>query len=75
MVIKSIFILKRRDAADYISLNTDLPCGTHPFKDTASFCTFVARGTAEDYAKEHFTGIPVTVVSEDDIPNIPNPKD
>jgi hypothetical protein len=74
MVIESIFILYRREGADYIALNTDLPCGTYPYKDKASFCTFVARGTAQAYAAEHFPGIKTNVVNEDSIPNIPEVK-
>jgi hypothetical protein len=68
MTIESIFILNKRSGADYIALNTDLPCGTYPFKEKASFATFVAAGTAEAYVREHFPGIPIRVVSEDDIP-------
>jgi hypothetical protein len=67
MNITSIFILHKRNGADYIALNTDLPCGTYPFKEKASFATFVAAGTAEVYARDHFPGIPIRIVSEDDI--------
>jgi hypothetical protein len=70
MNVTSIFILHKRNGPDYIGLNTDLPCGTFPFKEKASFATFVAAGTAEVYVKEHFPGIPIRVVSEieNDIP-------
>lgn len=62
MKIKRITIVKAKHGMDTIVLHTDLPDACFPYDaEKASMMLFAAQGFGEEYCKEHFSGVPVTV--------------
>lgn len=64
LTVNSIFILHRKNSSDYVSLVTDLPEPTFPFKGTLGLRFEVAKDGAVQYVATHFPGIPVQEQSD-----------
>lgn len=66
MRITSITIIKSQET-DTLFLETDLPCGTWPYKGFQSLKTEVAHGSGEQYVRDNFPGVPLKIV---DVPTM-----
>ena len=59
--ITKITIIKG-DGSHYIYLTTDLPSAVWPFRGNADMILHCAYGTAEEYCKKNFPGVPVEII-------------
>lgn len=62
MKILSITILRMRQGADEVMLETDLPEAVFPYAGTVDVKFNTARGNAEAYCKLHFPDVPIKEV-------------
>ena len=62
MKILSIFILRRQNFSDHVSLRTDLPDSTWPYEGNLYLNFTCAAGRAEEFCATHWPGVPQEVV-------------
>jgi len=60
--ISKIIIVRLLHGKAIVSLRTDLPGATFPYRECLDLEFSAARESAEDYCKKHFPGVPVEVV-------------
>jgi len=60
--ITKISIVVSKHSTDRVYLQTELPLGIWPYKDTAYLSMEVAKGKGVEYVSENFPGVPCEVI-------------
>lgn len=61
--IKEILVITGMSGADTVILTTDLPESLWPFNGCLKVDFRVAKGTAEEYVKEHFPDVKTEIMN------------
>lgn len=60
--VTKITILRMQSGSEIVSLRTEMPEATYPYKESLDLEFRASREQAEDYVKKHFPGVPVEVL-------------
>lgn len=62
MKIIRIVVIRLRDAADKVTILTDLPSAVWPYAASNYLNFDAAKDTAEAYCATHFPGVPIEII-------------